>query len=151
MLGRWDDSIAANRRSGALADPSVGDDRVKDDIVYEHAFDFIAYARLQKGEDALVGADLAATRATRDGMPTVILARYALERGDWADAAKLPVSTRDGFDAALARFTRAYASARAGDLAAARTELAALRALRAEVVRGAATIGASTSTSTRRR
>ena len=135
MLGRWDASIAANRRSSVLADPAAGDDAVKDDIVYEHAFDFIAYARLQKGEDAHVGADLAAARSGQDGIPTVILARYALERGDWADAMKVPVPTRDGFDAALARFTRAYGAARGGDLAAARGELDALKALRPEVAR----------------
>ncbi len=137
MVGAWDKSIAANRRSDVLADPSAGSDPVKDDIVYGHAFDFIAYARLQKGEDTHVGADLAAARTTGDGMPTVILARYALERDDWHDATKVPVPTNDAFDAALARFARAYGAARAGDVASARNELDALRALRPKVVAGA--------------
>ncbi len=133
MLGAWDKSIDANRRSNLIADPSSHHDPVKGDIVYEHAFDFIDYARLQLGEDRHVGADLAAARAG-DGMPTVIVARYALERGDWADAVKVPVSTKDPFDATLARFARAYGAARLGDAVLAATEIKALRATREPVV-----------------
>ena len=133
MLGEWDKSIDANRRSNVLADPSSHGDPVKGDIVYEHAFDFIDYARLQLGQDRHVGADLAAAR-TGDGMPTIIVARYALERDDWRDAVKVPVATRDPFDAALAHFARAYGAARLGDVATAATEIKALRATRASVV-----------------
>ena len=136
MLGEWDKSIAANRRSGFVADPSSNRDPIKGDIVYEHAFDFIAYARLQKAEDRHVAEDLVATRA-KGGMPTVVVARYALERGDWGDAAKVPVPTNDAFDAGLARFARAYGAARAGNVAQAETELQALRALRKPVAEGA--------------
>ncbi len=133
MLGEWDKSIAANRASGFLADPATNHDPVKGDIVYGHAFDFIDYARLQLGEDRHVGQDLAASRAG-DGMPTVIVARYALERGDWGDAAKVPVPGNDPFDAALARFARAYGAARGGDATRAAAEVDALRALRGPVV-----------------
>lgn len=136
MLGAWDRSIDANRRSEFIADPASGHDPVKGDIVFEHAFDFIAYARLQKGEDRHVGADLAALRAKGAAMPTVVVARYALERGDWADAARVPVPS-DAFDAALARFARAYGAARAGDRSAAARELQALEALRQPVAAGA--------------
>ncbi len=136
MLGEWDKSIAANRRSDYLADPSSNNDPVKGDIVYEHAFDFIAYARLQKGEDRKVAEDLAAARRI-DGMPTIIVARYALERDDWVDAAKVPVPGNDAFDAGLARFARAYGAARAGDAGQAETELKALQALRKPVADGA--------------
>ncbi len=134
MLGEWDKSIEANRRSNLLADPSSHRDPVKGDIVYEHAFDFIDYARLQLGEDRHVAADLAAAAKTDDGAPTVIVARYALERGDWRAAAKVPVPAHDPFDAALAHFARAYGAARAGDAAEAAGEIAALRATRAPVV-----------------
>ena len=109
---------------------------VQGDIVFEHAFDFIAYARLQEGQDRQVGMDLAAARGT-SGMPTIILARYALERDDWADAARVPVPANDPFDAALARFTRAYGAARAGDATQAEAELTALKALRAPVAQAA--------------
>ena len=136
MLGAWDKSIDANRKSSYLAEPTSAHGAVTGDIVFEHAFDFIAYARLQEGEDRHVGEDLAALKAKAD-MPLIVVARYALERGDWTDAARVSVPTNDAFDAALARFTRAYGAARAGNAPQATTELAALRALR-EPVRQAA-------------
>ena len=111
MLGAWDRSIDANRASSYLADPSSDHDRVKGDIVFEHAFNFIAYARLQRGEDRHVAEDL---KALGSAAPLIVRARYALERGDWAAAAALSVPGDDAFDAALARFTRAYGAARGG-------------------------------------
>ena len=135
MLGAWDKSIDANRKSSYLADPSSARAAVRGDIVFEHAFDFIAYARLQQGEDRQVGMDLAAARDTSSGMPTIIVARYALERDDWTDAAKVPVPANDPFDAALARFSRSYGAARAGDSTRAEAELEALKALRAPVAK----------------
>ncbi len=140
MLGRWDQSIDANRRSEFIAEPDSDHDPVKGDIVFGHAFDFIAYARLQKGEDRHVAQDLVALRAKagpEGGMPTIAVARYALERGDWRDAARVPVPTNDPFDAVLARFARAYGAARAGDVAQAKTEVAALKALRGPVASSA--------------
>ena len=136
MLGEWDKSIAANRQSEFVAEPTSAHDPIKGDIVFEHAFDFIAYARLQKAQDRHVGEDLVAMRKAGQAMPTVIVARYALERGDWRDAARIPLPD-DVFDAVLARFTRAYGAARAGDVAQAETELAALRQLRGPIAEGA--------------
>lgn len=136
MLGAWDKSIAANRQSEYVAEPASAHDPVKGDIVFEHAFDFIAYARLQKGQDSHVARDLATLRAAGQAMPTVVLARYALERGDWRDAARMPLPN-DVFDAVLARFTRAYGAARAGDATQAEAEIAALRALRGPIAQGA--------------
>lgn len=140
MLGRWDNSIEANRRSEYIAEPASDHDPVKGDIVFGHAFDFIAYARLQKGEDRHVAQDLVALRGKsgpEGGMPTIVVARYALERGDWRDAARVPAPANDPFDAVLARFARAYGAARAGDIAQARMELAALAALRGPVAQSA--------------
>ena len=136
MLGEWDKSIAANRTSEFLAEPTSGHGFVTGDIVYEHAFDFIAYARLQKGEDKHVAEDLAALKTRRD-VPLIVEARYPLERGDWASAAKVPVPVNDVFDAALARFARGYGAARAGRVAEAERELAALKALRDPVSQAA--------------
>ena len=133
MLGHWDRSIAANRRSEFLADPSSMQSRVKGDIVFEHAFDFIAYARLQKGEDAYVAEDLAALRTP----PLIVSARYPLERGDWAGAAAMRVPNESVFDEALGRFTRAYGAARRGDIKGATREIAALEALRKPVAENA--------------
>ncbi len=127
MLGAWDTSIDANRRSGALIDPQAGRSDVRGDVVFEHAFDFIAYARLQRGEDKHVAADLAALGRNA---PIVVQARYRLERGDWMGATRVPVSSTDAFDAALARFTRAYGAARLGEVAKAEEETQALEATR---------------------
>src|SRR5262249_49816077 len=49
-----------------------------------------------------------------------IPARYALERGDWKDAAALPaVSTKRLLGGSLIRFTRGVCMARSGDVACA--------------------------------
>ncbi len=129
MLGEWDKSIRANRLSGATYDPPAGRGAVTGDIVYDHAFDFIAYARLQRGEDLRVAADLAASRAKSEA-PVIVQARYLLERGDWTAAAAIPVPRAAPFDTVLARFTRAYAAARLGDAPKAARELEALEATR---------------------
>src|SRR5205807_10068121 len=61
----------------------------------------------------------------------VVPARYALERGDWAGAAALPVvdTGRQQADS-LVRFTRGLGMARSGDLAGAKGEIQAMQALR---------------------
>ncbi len=130
MIGAWDKSIEANRRSGALLDQAAARSAVRGDTVYEHAYDFIAYARLQRGEDRHVAADLASQG--RDA-PVIVEARYPLERGDWAAAAAVPATAHDPFDLALARFTRAYGAARLGDVARAEVEVKALEATRPAV------------------
>src|SRR4030095_2999882 len=59
-------------------------------------------------------------------------ARYALERADWAGAAALPFTPSQHPQAdSLTRFTRGLGMARTGDLAGARAEIEAIRALRA--------------------
>ena len=61
----------------------------------------------------------------------VVPARYALERGDWAGAAKLPVvSTGRAQADSLVRFTRGLGMARSGDLAGAKGEIQAMQDLR---------------------
>src|SRR2546423_14903031 len=61
----------------------------------------------------------------------VVPARYALERGDWAGAAALPVvdTGRQQADS-LVRFTRGLGMARSGDLAGATREIQAMQELR---------------------
>ena len=61
----------------------------------------------------------------------VIPARYALERGDWAGAAALPVvSTGRAMADSLVRFARGLGMARSGDLAGAKREVQGLQDLR---------------------
>lgn len=132
MLGLWEESIQANRESNAVIDPGHADDAVGGDIAYLHAFDFIAYARLQLAQDRQVAADLEALRNAGQAT-TLMQARYALERGDWKAAANVPLANDGSFDDVTARFARALGAARLGEVNNAKTELSALRALRGEI------------------
>src|SRR4051794_5132882 len=59
-------------------------------------------------------------------------ARYVLERSDWAGAAALPfTSSQYPQPDSLIRFTRGLGMARSGDLAGAKAEIEAIKALRA--------------------
>ena len=131
MLGEWTKSIDANQRSGIVAEPAAARNATQADIVYPHAYDFIAYARLQLAQDAQLARDV---KALHGGGPLIVKARMALEHDDWAAAAALTVPSDDSFDAAVARFTRALGAARLRRIAEARDEGVKLRNLRAAVV-----------------
>jgi tetratricopeptide (TPR) repeat protein len=131
MAGLWEESIASN--ASALA--------IQPD--YYHAADFSVYAYLQLAQDAKARALTEKSLATadrgdrpitfvnftaRNAMP----ARYVLERADWAAAAALPLTPSQYPQAdSLTRFTRGLGMARTGDLAGARAEIEAIKALRA--------------------
>ena len=132
MLGLWEELIRANRESNAVVDPDHADDGVGGDIAGMHAFDFIAYARLQLAQDRHVAADIEALRKTGRAV-TLMQARYVLERGDWRAAADMPPANDGGFDDVTARFARALGAARLRDAERAKTELRALQALRAGI------------------
>ena len=133
MAGLWEESIASN--ASAL--------EIQPD--YYHASDFSVYAHLHLAQDAKAKAmiDKSLATAERGDRPptlgtytaqTAMPARYALERGDWAGAAALPVtSTRFPYADALTRFTRGLGMARSGNLADAKGEIEALKALRADL------------------
>ena len=129
MLGLWEESIRANRDLNAVIDPARAGDAVGGDIAGLHAFDFIAYARLQLAQDRWVAADLEAMRKARRAA-TLMNARYVLERGDWQAATDFPLAGNGGFDDVTARFARALGAARLGQAERAKTELSSLRALR---------------------
>jgi tetratricopeptide (TPR) repeat protein len=140
-VGYWQESIDTNIASANAA--------VRDGTAAEalHAMDYQVYAYLQSGQDA-------AARRVVDEAPRVlakldvnvmggaappvaglygtaaIQARYALERGAWAEAAALrPSSTAFPHVDALTRFARALGAARSGNPDAARADVAELRAL----------------------
>ena len=131
MTGNWRRSIADNQQSGRVYKPMVAHTMAAEDTVYGHAFDFIAYARLQLAQDGQLSRDL---EALHGGGPFIVKARYAIERDDWAAAAKLTAPRDDAFDAAVAQFARALGAARSGDADGADADLNALRRLRPQVV-----------------
>src|SRR6266404_1165646 len=135
MVGLWEESIASN--ASAL--------EIQPD--YYHASDFTVYAHLQLAQDAKADAMIHKSLATADRgdrpinfvnftAKAAMPARYVLERADWAGAAALPMtSTQYPKADSLIRFTRGLGMARTGDLAGAKEEVEAMKALRTTLQR----------------
>jgi hypothetical protein len=135
-VGYWQQSIDTNRRS-AVAAQAAGE--ISDQM---HAYDYMAYAQLQMAEDhatrrVIDEAAAALAKAPPDKIggaahfsAAAMPARYALERGAWAEAAALqrPPSGNPFFDA-ITPFARGIGAARSGKVAAAQADLAVLRGL----------------------
>jgi hypothetical protein len=141
MLGMWQDSIKSNQAALSVA-PG-----------YVHALDFMVYAYLQGAQDAEAkrGVERSAELQKKQGAAGVanptgavlapytalaaIPARYAIERGAWAEAAALqPAPTTPAADA-ITYFARAMGSARSGGLDSARKDIEQLRRISDELVR----------------
>jgi hypothetical protein len=139
MLGMWDDSIKANQ---AALNVSAG---------YVHAMDFMMYAYLQEGQDnqakALLerSAALQKTQTLASANPTgavlggytaysAIPARYAIERGAWAEAAALEPYRSTPVADAITYFARGMGAARGGDVGNARKEIARLQGIKQALV-----------------
>ena len=133
-VGAWQESIATNERSAEAA----RQDRDFDEQL--HAMDYMVYALLQLGRDADArrvtdaAADVSGVATLRFAGPyakAAMTARYAVERGDWAQAMALaPSPSQFPFTVALTHFARALGAARSGSVAAAEKdgqELARLR------------------------
>jgi tetratricopeptide (TPR) repeat protein len=131
MVGLWEESIASNASSIEIQPD------------YYHAADFSVYALLQLAQDAKAKAltEKSLTTADRGDRPinfvnftakNAMPARYVLERADWAAAAALPLTPSQYPQAdSLSHFTRGLGMARTGNLAGARSEIEAIKALRA--------------------
>jgi tetratricopeptide (TPR) repeat protein len=101
-LGYWDESISWNTRSAKAA--AGLNAQGKRSMHLFHAYDYIAYARLQKGDDAgardilnlidTLGSDFQPSPATAYAL-AAIPARLALERGMWKEAAALTLPYPD--------------------------------------------------------
>jgi hypothetical protein len=128
MLGMWQDSIKSNQAALSVA-PG-----------YAHALDFMVYAYLQMAQDieAKRGVErdieLQKNQGAAAANPTgavlagytalaAIPARYAIERGAWAEAAVLEPLHSTPVEDAITYFTRAMGSARSGDGDAARKNI----------------------------
>jgi tetratricopeptide (TPR) repeat protein len=122
-VGAWEDSATTNKRAFAVA--VTGNEP---DEAY-HASDYTVYADLQLARDGDALRTIDATmkvsganpaRATAPYAAAAMPARYAAERGAWAEAAKLqPQPTKFGYTDAITYFTRGLGAARTGDTAAA--------------------------------
>jgi len=139
-VGSWKESIDTNRRSAEEARKNAGG--AGEEL---HALDYQTYAYLQIAQDkaakdvvdhalAVVGgAEGAAAGAAGAGAFAVaaIPARYALERGAWAEAAALPARPANTpYTEAITHFARAIGAARSGNPAAATADIDRLAALR---------------------
>lgn len=149
-LGYWQESINTNLRSieagQAYAKTTFGDGVAWDQSL--HAMDYLAYAYLQLGQNqkarGIVEEIIAFKKATPDSLPAAyaiaaIPARYAVERRDWAEAAKLELPPaaiawqKFPWTTAMITFARALGKAHTGDLAAAKAEIDKLAAIRDEL------------------
>jgi tetratricopeptide (TPR) repeat protein len=130
-LGLWEDSIASNlaAREAAQQQSDLGEEL--------HAMDYLVYAYLQSGRDK----DAAQAIQQLKNMPklnaddfkiayasTAMPVRYAVERGQWADAADIvPPAGAPPHVVAIAVWARGLGLARSGRAAEARTEIDRLR------------------------
>jgi hypothetical protein len=142
MVGMWEESVKSNWRSVAVANEYVAKAKLDGTLGgVPHAYDFMAYAYLQMGQDLkargliqdssaikkVIGVPLAGATA-RAAVP----ARYMLERQDWQGAAQLePLNTGYPMAEAITYFARAMGGARSGDAAAARADIEKLKEQRA--------------------
>jgi tetratricopeptide (TPR) repeat protein len=140
-LGYWQESIESNTAAG---DAAKRDNAVGEEL---HTMDYRTYAYLQTAQDRAARRMLdalpeAASRfnpnAPGSAAPPVagfyataaIPARYALERGAWADAIKLePHPSTFPYTEALTHFARAIGAGRIGDASTARASVEALQKL----------------------
>ncbi len=152
-LGLWQEDIRSNLDAEAAAKayavrnhmPGAWDEQL-------HAMDYLAYAYLQGAQDKQAWGVLDELNKIRQAEPenfkvayafTAIPARYALERRQWSEAAKLPLHPgilgafpwqRFRWAEAHIHFARAIGAARTGDTAAARQEVEELAAIRQALV-----------------
>jgi tetratricopeptide (TPR) repeat protein len=149
-LGEWDRSIASNVSSAAAA--RTFEREQHRNALWDqrgHAMDYLVYAYLQEGRDREAGALVDTAAGVTAGYPpgsltneyalAAIPARYALERGRWADAARLRVRPAPEWPAteAITHFARAIGGARSGDAALARAAVDSLAAIEAALGRAA--------------
>jgi len=146
--GYWQDSIDSNVAAAAAA---KREGQTAEEL---HASDYEVYAYLQTGQDE-------AARKVLDSLPQIesrfdpgkviggaggppagyfalaaIPARYALERGDWKQAAELtPRETDFPYTEAITWFARGLGSARIGQAAAAHQSAACLKRIREQLLK----------------
>ncbi len=152
-LGLWQEAIRSNLDAKASAKAFAVRNRMTG--VWDeqfHAMDYLAYAYLQSGQDKQAWGVLDELNKIQKAEPesfkvayalAAIPARYALERRQWDEAAKLtlPQGTSGSFPwqsfrwaEAHIHFARAIGAARIGDTVSARQEIEKLAAIREAVI-----------------
>jgi tetratricopeptide (TPR) repeat protein len=144
ILGMWEDSIHSNVAArAAAADYWAKNSPGKTAPSIPHILDFMVTADLQMAKDAEAKQLVDATAGLANfpfpslGIDTglaAVPARYALDRGQWQEAAQLPV--RDNLmppAQSVIYFARALGAARSGSLAAARDEIGHLDEIEAKL------------------
>jgi hypothetical protein len=140
-VGSWNESIASNRRSEALAAQAEADSQngeARDQRL--HAMDYLEYAYLQTGQLQLARAvwdkmnsfsPVSGITLTGDYAHAAIPARYVMELSKWSDAAKLPPPSEGvPWTQAITWMAIGIGNARSGNLARAseaEQKVAALR------------------------
>ena len=131
-VGLWQESVSTNQRAAAAA---TGEAERSDRL---HALDYLVYADLQLARDGDAKAGIEQARQTpAEGATAVasfysraaVPARYAIERGQWAEAARLddPDTSKFPYADAMRYFARALGAARSGNPDAAEKDVARLR------------------------
>jgi hypothetical protein len=132
-VGAWEDSIATNARSAAVAK------KAGDGLEAYHASDYSVYAYLQLARDGDAKREMEEALKVIDNNPTAIAgayskaampARYAIERGAWREAMQLqPEGNKFLFTDAITYFARALGAVRSGETASAEKDAAELARL----------------------
>jgi tetratricopeptide (TPR) repeat protein len=142
MVGMWEESVNSNWRSVLVANEYAAKAKLDGTLAgVPHAYDFMAYAYLQLGQDIKARALIRDTLAMKKLVGPVLAgqtaraavpARYMLERQDWQGAAQLqPLGTGFPMAEAITYFARAMGGARSGDTAAAQADIEKLKEQRA--------------------
>src|SRR5712692_10184717 len=142
MVGMWEESVVSNWRSVAVANDYMAKAKLDGTLGgVPHAYDFMAYAYLQLGQDLKARGLIQDTMSIKKviGVPLAVAtaraavpARYMLERQDWQGAAQLqPLGTGYPMAEAITHFARAMGAARSGDTAAAQADIEKLKEQRA--------------------
>ena len=126
-VGAWQESASTNRRSADIAAKGGEYDEGA------HARDYMVYAYLQLARDgearkvldeARQLTNFNAARFTAPYALAAMPARYAVERGDWREAARLePQSSRFPFSEAITYHARALGAVRTGEVSQAKQDL----------------------------
>src|SRR5205823_6607478 len=144
MVGMWEASIASNQRAVAVAHEYAMRTNLDGTLAgVPHAYDFMAYAYLQLGQDAKAKALIDNAAAVKKILGprlagatgrAAVSARYVLERQDWQGAAQLkPFGSDLPVAEAITHFARALGAARSGDIAAAQADIDTLKDLRGQL------------------